>query len=175
MWFCSARKGNMRELDMWIAHQKDGKWQDWENAGSKLNVDYGIGEMHITSDGSEMYFHADKPGGLGQYDIWVIKKVNGEWQPPENVTTLNTPDSEGWPFVTEDGNEIWITRFYKGSPAIFKATRLAEGQWSEPELIISQLAGESSLDRDGNIYFTHHFYDANNMLEADIYIARRKK
>jgi hypothetical protein len=175
MWFCSARKGNLRELDMWIARYKEGKWQDWENAGNKLNVDYGIGEMHITADGNEMYFHSDKPGGLGQYDIWVIKKVNGEWQPPENVTPLNTSDPEGWPFVTEDGNEIWFTRFYQGSPAIFKATRSSGEEWSQPELIISQFAGESSLDRDGNIYFTHHFYNKNNMLEADIYIARPKK
>lgn len=175
MWFCSARKGNMRELDMWIAHQKDDKWQNWGNAGTKLNVDYGIGEMHITADGNEMYFHADKPGGLGQYDIWVTKKVNGEWHPPENVAVLNSPDAEGWPFLTEDGNEIWFTRTYRGSPAIFKATRSSEGEWSQPELVISQFAAEPSLDRDGNIYFTHHFYNENNMLEADIYIARRKK
>lgn len=175
MWFCSARKGNLRELDMWIAQQKDGKWQDWGNAGSKLNVDYGIGEMHITADGNEMYFHADKSGGLGQYDIWVTKKVNGEWQPPENVTPLNTSDPEGWPFITEDGNEIWFTRTYQGSPAIFKATRSLEGEWSQPELVISQFAAEPTLYNEGNIYFTHHFYKDNNSLEADIYVAYRKK
>jgi hypothetical protein len=175
MWFCSARKGNLRELDMWTAEFKDGKWQNWKDAGSKLNVDYGIGEMHISADGNEMYFHADKPGGMGSYDIWVTRKVNCDWQTPENVIQLNTADREGWPFLTEDGNEIWFTRVYKGTPAIFKAVRSNGGEWSSSELVISQFAGEPSLDRDGNIYFTHHYYKDGTKLEADIYIAYRKK
>jgi hypothetical protein len=29
------------------------------------------------------------------------------------------------------------------------------------------------MDNAGNIYFTHHFYKDNLMLEADIYIAHR--
>jgi len=49
------------------------------------------------------------------------------------------------------------------------------GDWSEPQLIISQFAGEPSLDMDGNIYFTHHFYNnTSQMVEADIYVAYRK-
>jgi hypothetical protein len=41
-------------------------------------------------------------------------------------------------------------------------------------LIISQFAGESSVDNEGNIYFTHHFYKDGVMLEADYYVAYRK-
>ena len=44
--------------------------------------------------------------------------------------------------------------------------------WQEPELILSQFAGEASLDRDGNLYFTHHFFHNGEMIEADIYVAR---
>lgn len=175
MWFCSARKGNYRGVDMWIANFKDGRWQDWKNAGSKLNIEYKIGEMHITADGNEIYFHSDKPGGKGGYDIWVSKKANGEWQAPENIETINSPDYDGWPFLTVDGNELWFTRFYLGSPAIFRATRSNNRQWSTPELVISQFAGEPSLDNGGNIYFTHHYYKDNKMIEADIYVAYRKK
>ena len=31
-----------------------------------------------------------------------------------------------------------------------------------------------SLDNDGNLYFTHHFFKDNKMIEADIYMAPRK-
>jgi hypothetical protein len=41
-------------------------------------------------------------------------------------------------------------------------------------LIISQFAGEPSLDNQGNIYFTHHFFKDGVMLEADYYVAMKK-
>jgi len=40
--------------------------------------------------------------------------------------------------------------------------------------MFSGFAGESSMDRDGNVYFTHHFYRDDAMLEADIYVAVRR-
>ena len=56
LWFCSVRKGNYREIDMYTAEFVEGKWVNWSNAGERLNVEIGIGEMHITVDGSEKYF-----------------------------------------------------------------------------------------------------------------------
>ncbi len=173
MWFCSARAGNFRPVDMWTAKFVGGKWTDWENAGRKLNVDYDIGELHITADGNEMYFHSQRAGGKGGYDIWVTKKINGEWQPPENVAAVNTKDDEGWPFVTQDGNELWFTRIYMGSPAIFRSKKTG-GDWGTPELIISQFAAEPSLDSEGNIYFTHLYAKNGAMIEADVYVAYKK-
>jgi hypothetical protein len=132
-----------------------------------------MGEMHITADGNEIYFHTGRAGGKGGFDIWVTRKFNNEWQAPENIEAINTADTEGWPFVTQDGKELWFTRWYLGSPAIFRSQKI-NGQWSTPELIISQFAGEPSLDNDGNLYFTHHFYWDGKQLDADIYVAYRK-
>jgi hypothetical protein len=159
MWFCSARKGNYRGVDMWTAEYKSGKWTNWQNAG--------------TADGNEIYFHSGRAGGKGGYDIWVTRKVNNEWQEPENIEAINTADTEGWPFVTQDGKELWFTRWYLGSPALFRSKKV-NSQWSTPELIISQFAAEPSLDNDGNLYFTHHFYWDGIQLDADIYVAYRK-
>jgi hypothetical protein len=173
IWFCTARQGNYDDIDMWISDYKNGKWTDFRNAGRLLNQDYEMGEMHITADGNEIYFHSGCEGGKGGFDIWVTRKANGTWQTPENIEIVNTTETEGWPFVTQDGNQLWLTRWYKGSPAIFRSKKI-NGQWTEPELIISQFAGEASLDKDGNLYFTHHFYWDNKMLEADIYVGRAK-
>jgi hypothetical protein len=173
MWFCSARQGNYRGIDMWVADYKDGRWVNWQNAGKLLNKDYEIGEMHITADGNELYFHADKTGGKGGVDIWVTRKVGSEWQEPENVQAVNSAETDGWPFVTRDGSELWFLRWYQGSPAIFRSKRVGGG-WGAPELIVSQFAAEPSLDKDGNLYFTHHSYKDGKMLDADIYVAYRK-
>jgi hypothetical protein len=174
IWFVSARAGNYRPLDIWIADFVDGRWTNWRNAGEKLNAEIQIGEFHVTADGSEIYFHADREGGMGGYDIWVTRKVNGEWQEPENVAAVNSPETDGWPFVSTDGNELWFTRTYLGSPAIFVSRKTEDGQWGEPELVISQFAGEPTLDAAGNIYFVHHFFRDGQMIEADIYVAYRK-
>jgi hypothetical protein len=54
------------------------------------------------------------------------------------------------PFLTQNGNELWFTRTYMGSPAIYRSTKVSGG-WQEPERIISQFAGKPSLDNSGNI------------------------
>ena len=172
-WFCSARVGNARELDIYTVDLVNGKWTNWQNAGEPINEEYLVGELHITSDGKRMYFHSEREDSIGSYDIYTIEKVNGEWQAPEPVTAVNTKDMEGWPFVTEDMSELWFTRIYLGTPAIFKS-ELINGSWQEPELIISQFAGEPTLDNEGNLYFTHHFFEDGKMIEADIYVAMKK-
>ena len=173
MWFASAREG-YTGVNLFTAEFKDGKWMNWQYVGDKLMKEYQVGEMHITADGSEMYFHSDRTGTKGGLDIWVTKKVGGEWQKPENVAEVNSPENEGWPFISQDGNELWFTRTYLGSPAIYRSLKTG-GAWSEPQLIISRFAGESSLDNEGNIFFTHHFFkNAGQMIEADIYVAYRK-
>ena len=53
-------------------------------------------------------------------------------------------------------------------------TKKSNNEWAEPELMFSPLAGEASLDNQGNVYFTHHFYKDNKMIEADIYVAYKK-
>ena len=173
LWFCSAREGNYRGVDLWHAEFIRGEWTNWENAGARLNLDFEVGEMHITADGQDLYFHSNRKGSAGQADIWVSHLINGEWSEPENVEAVNTEALEGWPFISQDGNELWFLRFYHGSPAIFRSLKLDRG-WSEPELILSQFAGEPTLDADGNIYFVHHFFKEGEMLESDIYVAYKK-
>jgi len=170
IWFCSAREGYTGIL-WFTAEFRNGIWQDWKNAD--FDPDYEVGEMHISSNWSELYFGSSRPGGKGGLDIWVSENVSGKWQEPQNLEILNTADNEGWPYLSQDGNELWFLRFYQGSPALFRSKRINE-TWSEPELIISQFAGEPTLDNAGNIYFVHHFYKDAKMIEADIYVAYRK-
>ncbi len=174
MYFCSARKGNFRDIDIWTAELRDGKWTNWKNAGKELNVEHEVGELHFSADWRELYFHSPRAGGKGKFDLWLMRSVNGIWQTPENIAALNTTEDEGWPYLSPDGNELWFTRIYRGAPAIFRSKK-SGGKWSVPEMILSQFAGEPTLDARGNLYFTHHFFKDGKMIEADIYVAYRKK
>lgn len=168
MYFCSAREGYVG-VHWFTANYEDGGWKKWTNAD--FPSEYSVGELHIW--GEELYYHSDLDGGKGGSDIWMLEKTNGEWQGPVNVAVVNTDGDEGMPYVTSDGQELWFNRFYQGSPAIFRSKRV-NGEWQEPELIVSQFAGEPTLDWQGNLYFVHHFYEDGNMIEADIYVAYRK-
>ncbi len=74
--------------------------------------------------------------------------------------------------LTPDEKELWFTR-QVGATELFRSKK-SNGQWQKPERMFSPFAGESTIDRDGNVYFTHHFYKDNAMLEADIYVAHKQ-
>lgn len=173
MWFCSAREGHTG-INWFTAKYVNGKWQDWNYAGNAFKEGYEVGELHISANGNKLYYHSSRPGGRGGLDIWMTNKSNGEWQEPTNINAVNSANNEGWPFISQDGKELWFLRTYLGSPALFRSKNI-NGEWQAPELIISQFAGEPSLDSQGNLYFVHHFYKDGKMLEADIYVAYRKK
>lgn len=171
MWFCSAREG-YTGVNLFTAQYRNGRWTGWAYAGDRLNRELELGEVHVTPGGAEIYFHSPRAGGAGGYDIWVTRQIGGRWQEPENIRAVNTGATEGWPFVSQDGRELWFTRTYQGAPAIFRAER-RDGAWAEPTLIVSQFAGEPTLDEQGNLYFVHHYFAEGTMIEADIYLARR--
>lgn len=161
MLFCSVREG-YTGIHWFSAEFKDDIWKNWKNADFDSN--YKVGELHIIND--ELYFHSDKTGGL---DIWVSKKMNDKWSEPVNVEEVNSAKDEGWPFVNKDGTELWITKDY----GLWRSKKAGE-KWTKPELMFSPLAGEASLDNNGNVYFTHHFLNGNKIIEADIYVAYKK-
>ena len=109
-----------------------------------------------------------------RFFIWVTRNAGGQWQPPENVAAVNSQYTDGWPFVSEDGTELWFTRTV-GAPEIYRSVK-SGGQWQAPERVLSPLAGEPSLDRRGNLYFVHHYWDdaSDSMIEADIYVCTRR-
>ncbi len=174
MWFASVRAGNYGEIDIYTAEFVNGMWINWKNAGEQLNKEYDVGELHISQDGQTMY--CGKMNN-GNYDIYVLHKTADGWSEPVALS-INTEYNENQPFITQDGNELWFTGQSKlgyPGPAIFRCTKMPNGNWSEPEEIISQFAGEPSLDSEGNIYFVHHFFNEKmEMIEADIYVAYHK-
>ena len=176
LWFASARVGNYRPIDFYIATYNGHEWGNVVNAGQRLNEEIQVGELCLSSDGRTIYYGTDASGGYGGYDLWKTEYIDGEWADPVNLgPDINSAGTEYQPFITADGGEIWFTGQshlgYTG-PAIFRSINLGDTAWSAPEEIISNFAGEPSLDSHGNIYFVHHFATpSTELIEADIYVA----
>jgi hypothetical protein len=168
MWFCSAREG-YEGLHWFTARQVDGRWTDWQLAD--FPAAYEVGELHISADGDSLYFHSGRAGGKGGLDVWLSRKsADGSWGEPVDVAAVNTDRDDGWPALSPDDKELWISRDY----ALWRS-RLVDGEWQTPVKMFGPLAGEATIDAAGNVYFVHHYFDpAGKMIEADIYVAYRK-
>lgn len=166
--FCTAREGQTG-LGWFRAERHDEGWRGWTPIDYPADLE--VGELHL--HGPDLYYGSSRDGGMGGDDIWRSTLVGGAWTAPENITGANSTSDDTRPFVTGDGRELWITRWHEGSPAIFRS-RLVDGGWAAAELIVSQFAGEPTLDGEGNLYFVHHFLRDGVIVEADIYVAPRR-
>ena len=119
MLFASAREG-YTGLHWFSADYENNKWSNWQL--SDFEPDFEVGELHIHGD--ELYYHSSRSGGLGKLDIWKLTKKDGLWQNPVNIAAVNTTGDEGWPYITPNGKELWITRIHLGSPALFRSKKL---------------------------------------------------
>ena len=66
-----------------------------------------------------------------------------------------------------------VYQILSGQSVRFRSQK-TDGEWDEPELVVSQYAGEPTLDDAGNLYFVHHYFSQGQMIEADIYLATKK-
>lgn len=65
----------------------------------------------ISADGNALYFTSDRAGGSGGQDIWVSRKVNGAWGPPQNLgNKINTSYNEGPDTLAVDETVLYFTR-----------------------------------------------------------------
>lgn len=168
LYFASIRADGKGSADIYT--YKNGIIENIE----AINTEYLESEPFISADGSTLYFGSNRPGSSGDADIWFSRKVNGEWQEPENLgAPINSDKLDTQPFVTADGNELYFTSTNRngiGGPAIFKSTKV-NGAWQEPEVVISGFVGEPTLTADkSKLYFVHIFRDGSKLLDADIYM-----
>lgn len=177
LWFASFRVGNFRnDGDIYTAWRDGERWFNWQNAGAQLNRDFNIGELCTTRDNVRMIFHRAGSNGYGEYDLWQTERTEFGWSEPENLGIhVNSAGDESHPCLGPDNGALWFTgnsRHGYTGPAIFRCLRSDSG-WSAPEEMFANFAGDPAVDKDGNVYFTHHFFSASmEMIEADIYVAR---
>ncbi len=176
LWFCSARTGNYRSVDLYTAQLSNGAWANVQNAGAQLNQEYKAGEIALSPDGQTMYWGSgDFTAGTNV--LYQSNKTATGWDSPFRMDNVNNVSNAFLPFVTANGSEMWFTAnsgLGNPGPAIYRSLREGSG-WGTPQEIVSRFAAEPTLDAQGNLYFVHHYFRANmTMIEADIYVAYHK-
>ena len=89
------------ENDLYISFKKnDGIWSKPKNLSKPINTKSNEFSPFLASDGITLYFASDRPGGLGESDIWMTKRQDDTWLNWSNPVNLgapvNTPSKEGY-------------------------------------------------------------------------------
>lgn len=92
----------------------DGTWSEPRSLGKKINLPNND-EMtpYLASDGETLYFSSDRPGGLGDNDIWMTKRLDNTWQKwsdPVNLgSPINTPEWDAFFTLDAGGEYAYLT------------------------------------------------------------------
>ena len=160
------------------------------NLGGKVNSEYKEYSPVVSADESIMVFTARKPdskGGdvdeYGEYmeDIYISKKVNGEWSTPQNMEWINTAGHEAAVGLSPDGSQLIIfIGDVKGGGDIFYCKQNKDGSWVKPKSFSKEISKKSSyepsavISNDGNrLFFVSNRDGGYGGL--DIYVATKDK
>ena len=83
----------------------------------------------LRHDAKEVFFFSNRPGGLGNQDIWTSTRpnANSTWFAPSNVTVLNTSSADVTPNLSFDGLTLLMGSSRPdgfGGNDIYMATRM---------------------------------------------------
>ena len=81
--------------------------------------DLGLGSgiyICVSADELELYFSADRSGGLGYQDLWVSTRqsVDDPWGPPANLQTINSSYRDAFPSISRDGLTLYFSDWFYG-------------------------------------------------------------
>ncbi|PWL29540.1 MAG: peptidoglycan-associated lipoprotein [Fluviicola sp. XM-24bin1] len=115
-------------------------WSKPESLGKNVNTkEYHESSACYSPDGNTIYFVTNKPGGIGDHDIYMTQRdEKGKWGPATNLgTTINTKYDEEAVYMHPDGKTLYFSS--KGHTSIggydiFKSVYdEATQSWGTPE------------------------------------------
>ncbi len=70
LYFQSGRSGGVGQDDIWVATWTGSNWGNVQNLGTPVNSTDYEREPGISPDGYKLYFASNKPGGVGEFDVY---------------------------------------------------------------------------------------------------------
>ncbi|MFH4966374.1 OmpA family protein [Gaetbulibacter sp. M235] len=111
----SKDKRGISNMKIYRATLRDSLWTDIEDLPIN-NKEYSVQHPALNKDDSKLYFSSDMPDGFGRSDIYVVDiNPDGTLGVPTNVgNVVNTKDSEGFPFINNEGTLFFSSDGHAG-------------------------------------------------------------
>jgi outer membrane protein OmpA-like peptidoglycan-associated protein len=134
---------NPEDADLYVSFlEENGEWSEPVNAGPDINTKYGERIPFIAADGISLYFASNRPGGVGDYDIYVTKRLDDSWKKwsvPVNMgTDINTKGIDDDFTISAKGDYAFMssTQNSLGFADIIRI-KLAEDDRPEPVVLVT--------------------------------------
>lgn len=107
LWFSSSRGG---QWDIYVA-RKNGVGFDAPRRVDELHAVESSRQPMITEDGLKVLFASERPGGLGQRDLWTARRTSAAapFGAPEAVSSVNSAADEFAGWLSPDGCRIYFS------------------------------------------------------------------
>lgn len=122
LYFCDylgPRPGGIGGTDLWVATRASvsDPWGTPTNLGPPVNTTYDEIGMSIWAVGCVLLVSSNRPGGLGDWDIWLTTRPaqDAEWREPVDLgLPLNSASAEGETSISGDGSTIYFWSYRSG-------------------------------------------------------------
>jgi len=143
-----SEQKNSYNNDLYVCFlQKDSTWSEPKSLGKKINLpQYNEMTPYLAADGITLYFSSDRPGGVGDNDIWMTKRLDSTWQKwsdPVNLGgPINTKDWDAFFTLDAGGEYAYLTSSENGyGESDIVRVKLLEKEKPNPVVLV-----------DGNVY-----------------------
>ena len=158
---------------------------DWNapNVLEAIDTDSREDRVALSNDGRTMIYASQRGDGKGGFDLWTSTRpdLDGDWEDPVNVGSINTSLNERGPNLSQDGKTLFFATSdpnVTNSSDLWFSTRdeISSSNWSTPKPLPNVNSNYSDADPsitpDGlELYFTSD--RPRGFGDNDIYVATR--
>ena len=115
LYFMSNRPGGLGGYfgDIWLTTRNslEEPWGEPVNP-SVLNSEYSEGFTYMSPDGLTLFLESDRPGTIGDFDIWLTRRktLQDAWSTPTHLgSTINSLYFDGLGPLTPDGRTMYFS------------------------------------------------------------------
>lgn len=115
LFFTSQRPGGYGGTDLYVSFHSDSGWNPAVLLDPPVNSPFNEGAVSLSFDGERLYFQSNRPGGYGNYDIWVSTGLGDGWGTPVNLgPVINTSNVDWFALEEPNGDRLYITQLRPG-------------------------------------------------------------
>jgi outer membrane protein OmpA-like peptidoglycan-associated protein len=134
LYFSEEKNSFLNDIYVSRLNEETEQWSAPTKIGGGVNTDdYDEISPFFAADGVTLYFASNRPGGVGDYDIWMTKRLSADykaWSQPVNMgDSINSPKWDAYFSVDAKGEYGYVAAYQNalGGTDIFR-TKLSESQ-----------------------------------------------
>jgi OmpA-OmpF porin, OOP family len=142
LYMCEEPKSRLNKIYVCFT-EADGTWTEPKSIGKKINLpEYNQMTPYLAADGVTLYFSSNRPGGLGDHDIWKTRRLDKSWEKwsePVNLgAPINTADFDAFFTLDAGGEYAYLTSSFQslGKSDIVRV-KLLEIEKPDPVVLVS--------------------------------------